>query len=731
DLARTIAKRFMKDNAVFEGLILGQKGVLHYHLNELDSSAFYLNQSHELLESNLENKDHVYLAKVLNDLGVLFQEKGAYGEAISYYLKSLGIYKKVLGKVHPYLGKGYNNVARLYLETSRYEESLATFQVAMISNVFDFSNTEITFNPGLESILSDFILLKSLSGKVESLEKAYIATQDTSFLYTSLTTYDLITDLIDKLRTGYVSTESKQFLSQKTSYLYEKAIQVCLELSRKAKDSRFTRYAFKFSEKSRSGMLLSSIKDAKAKRIADVPDSLLIAEESLLKQISEKESEWFEELNKGARKRARRISLLKDELFHLRNEYSNHVHYLEDNYRHYYQLKYDTYTASVSDVQEKMLQQRNRKDKRAYVLLEYFVGQDSIYRFQISKDAYQLVVTSKPVLFDGLVKGLRNSLNYQMPKPFTSLSMQLSELLLPTVTEKRTHLTIVPDGVLSYLPFESLIVEESDKPISKQPFLIKGTSVSYSYSATLSVEMTENASSRSFSQSFSGFAPVFTNQNNYKVLSSNKEAERSLEAAPEERSMGAGSPFIELPYSETELASIHQKLKSRSFNTHAFFYAAASKENLIKEQTLNSRFLHFATHGLLDARHPEYSGIILADSANTDILTIGEVYGLDLTSEVVTLSACETGMGKLVSGEGLVSFSRGFFYSGTNFIIVSLWKIADESTSEVMKHFYARYARKQKKDIYKSFQKSRLKVIRKKKYDQLADWFPFVLVGMD
>ena len=87
------------------------------------------------------------------------------------------------------------------------------------------------------------------------------------------------------------------------------------------------------------------------------------------------------------------------------------------------------------------------------------------------------------------------------------------------------------------------------------------------------------------------------------------------------------------------------------------------------------------------------------------------------------------GWAKLQGGEGLVSFSRGFFFAGAKFIVVSLWKVGDESTAEVMTKFYSRYAKKKRKDIYKSFQKARVKVIKNKKFDKLSDWFPFVLVG--
>ncbi len=730
DSAISISKRSLQDNCIFLGLSYGQKGAIYNELNVLDSSEYFLQESLKILKKSLDNKNHVYIAKVLSDLGVLYQAKGQDKLAIDHFLRSLGIYRKILGQVHPHLGMGYNNVAKLHMKNNDYESALNMFQTAMHSNVFDFTAEETSSNPSTENVLSDFILLKSLSGKVEALDSSYQKKESISLLHISFQTYNLITELIDKLRTGYVSAESKNFLSEKTSYLYERAIQVCLELSKQTGDDMYRRYAFKFSEKSRTGMLLAGIKDAKAKQIAGVPDSLITVEQTLVYKISQKQNDLFEELNKGRRSRNTEVSKLKEELFHLRNTYADHINYLEQRYRNYFQLKYDSYTSSVEDVRKNLLKPRNSKDKKSYQLIEYFIGQDAIYRFQITNDDYELHVTRKPSNFDGLVKGLRNSIKYQMEVSFVSISNLLGSMLLPDSIGKNTHLTIIPDGILSYLPFESLIVTPSTRPTNKQDFLIKNSTISYSYSATLSVEMTLNEYEKEVSNSFTGFAPVFDDRHNYVVLSSDKQSEINRTIA-DQNYVASLDNFSVLPNSKSELIEIHQKLKSRNYQTNSYFYAAASKENLLSKRTLNSRFLHFATHGLLNTSHPEYSGIVLSDSLENDILTIGEVYGLDLNTEIVTLSACETGMGRLIGGEGLVSFSRSFFYTGAKFIIVSLWKVDDEATSDVMKHFYQKYARKKKSDIYKSFQKARMKAIKKKKFNNISDWFPFVLVGMD
>lgn len=728
DTAIQITKANTQEEGIFLARCYNQKGVVNQALGQLDSAAAYLHHAHRILDRQLPYKDHIYLAKVLNDLGKVYQFKEIDQNAISDYLKSLAIYNKLLGKVHPHLGTGYYNVGTLYAKNDDYASALKHYQTSLISNIFDFDDTTVTANPPLDNVMSDFILLQSLSAKVEALEKYHEQTGDFDLLIAALDTYNLIANLIDKLRTGYVSQESKRFLGEKTSYLYEQAILLSIKMAEISGEDEYLENAFFFSEKSRAGILLSGIKDANAKKVAGVPDSLLTKEKVLIQQIADKEIELFDELGKGTRARATVVNNFQNELFNLKNQYSDFIVFLEKEYNNYYQLKYDSYSASLDDIQSALFQPINKKDKKNYHLLEYFIGNDSIYIFHIARDTYQLHVKAKPEQFDKMIKGLRNSILYNSDQYFLRLAADLHELLIPIAIDKRTHLTIVPDGILSYLPFESLVAEIEEKPLRKQAYLIQQASISYSYSLTLSVHMTKSPYDYDPARnSFTGFAPVFNKQQQFKVLSSDKDKAQALVSG--DTTMQEIS-YNTLPGSEQELDGIFKKVSGRGYQSNAYFFNAAAKSSLFDSSTLDSRFLHFATHGILDEHNPEFSGIVFTDSTAAQLLTLGEIYGFNTRAEVVTLSACETGLGELLRGEGLVGFSRGFFFSGTKFIIVSLWEVGDASTADMAVAFYQKYAKKKRQDIYKSFQKARLKVIRNKDYDTLSDWFPFVLIGM-
>ena len=107
----------------------------------------------------------------------------------------------------------------------------------------------------------------------------------------------------------------------------------------------------------------------------------------------------------------------------------------------------------------------------------------------------------------------------------------------------------------------------------------------------------------------------------------------------------------------------------------------------------NYRIVHFTTHALLDSKHPELSGLVfsLVDQQGRQqngFLDLEDIYNLNLSAELVVLSACETGLGKESGGEGLVGLTRGFMYAGASRVMASLWKIDDRATAELMGHFY-------------------------------------------
>jgi CHAT domain-containing protein len=154
---------------------------------------------------------------------------------------------------------------------------------------------------------------------------------------------------------------------------------------------------------------------------------------------------------------------------------------------------------------------------------------------------------------------------------------------------------------------------------------------------------------------------------------------------------GAGYHLPRLRYTRREAEAIYAEVPQGSAMKALDF--DASRATATSADLSHYRIVHFATHGLLNSEHPELSGLVLSlvdrDGRPQDgFLGLQDIYNLNLSADLVVLSACETGLGKEISGEGLVGLTRGFMYAGATRVVASLWKVSDAATAALMAEFY-------------------------------------------
>jgi CHAT domain-containing protein len=160
----------------------------------------------------------------------------------------------------------------------------------------------------------------------------------------------------------------------------------------------------------------------------------------------------------------------------------------------------------------------------------------------------------------------------------------------------------------------------------------------------------------------------------------------------------------------------------------------ASYETATNAKISNYRIIHFATHGLLDAVHPELSGLVLSQfdrqgrPTKYGFLRLSDIYNLKLGADLVVLSACRTGLGKEVKGEGLIGLTRGFMYAGASRVVASLWKVDDEATSELMKSFY-QYMLVKRMPPVTALREAQKDIARQTRWRHPYYWAAFVLQG--
>jgi CHAT domain-containing protein len=160
----------------------------------------------------------------------------------------------------------------------------------------------------------------------------------------------------------------------------------------------------------------------------------------------------------------------------------------------------------------------------------------------------------------------------------------------------------------------------------------------------------------------------------------------------------------------------------------------ASRTTALKPELGEYRIVHFATHGMLNNVHPQLSGIVLSLVDETGqqqdgFLRLQDIYNLKLSAELVTLSGCQTGLGKDIKGEGLIGLTRGFMYAGAPRIVASLWKVDDRATSELMKHFYQGMLGPEALSAARALRQAQLSIWKQKQWRAPYYWAAFVLQG--
>jgi CHAT domain-containing protein len=260
-------------------------------------------------------------------------------------------------------------------------------------------------------------------------------------------------------------------------------------------------------------------------------------------------------------------------------------------------------------------------------------------------------------------------------------------------------IVIIPSGRLGTLPFEALPIGKitQDGNFGNQ-FWVHRYSIAYEFSTTLLAQKTK----RKLEANSSIFlcAPIQFSEN---------------------PNLG------DLPGTEVEVNFI-----ASLFGTNAMLKKSnEATETTVKQSALKDyRYIHFATHGIVDEQSPELSRIVLNKSATDDgDLYSGEIYNLTLNADMVALSACQTGLGKVSKGEGVIGLSRALVYAGARNIMVSYWSVSDESTSQLMTGFYQSVLQSSTPSFRKSLQQVKTKMIAEKKYGAPFYWAPFVLIG--
>ena len=696
-----------------------------------------LPRAHPLYEKALEIRRgalgprHPDVANIHRNLGTLYRLRGDTARAVAQHEKALAIYRTSFGPRHPEVAQSSNDIGDIYRGQHRGERALFFYEQAIRANLASPAGGSSGAAEESSRALSESVLLGSLTGKAQILSDPQRASA--LDLAAALSTFEEAASVLDRIRRGHRAEGSKLLLAERAADIYDRAIAVALTLHRRTGAPRYAEVAFRFAEKSKSGVLLEALVQAEAQRFAGIPDSVLAEERNLRAELAFYERAVSEEQSRGGEADPAKLGLFQDKSFERKRSYDALLERMEKQYPAYYSLKYRAQAVGPADVQRRL------RDSDG-ALLEYFMGADSIFIFAVTKDGLRVEVVPREPGIERLVTELREGIVDRDLHLYAGAASRLYDAILRPValTLAGKALVVVPDGSLGAIPFEALLARgEGEGGVpgrdSNLSYLLEEHAVSYAYSATLWLEP-RNREAQPPGKGFLGFAPVFA--------PSRARGTRGAARPGESHGKDPGLrpvPRDYLPASRDEVTRIAKRVEGsyglldrwRRTRTRVYLGDEAREEAVKSENLADYRFVHFATHGLLDAKRPKLSGLVLAAETGGEedgILHLGEVYGLTLNADLVVLSACETGLGQVARGEGTIGLTRGFLYAGAAKVLVSLWPVSDATTADLMVDFYdqmllgvseAEALREAKRRLMK----------RQPEYAKPYYWAPFILVG--
>ncbi len=630
-------------------------------------------------------------AFILSGMGKVYARQQEYDKALAAYEKALAIYRKVYGDKHPEIASTLYLMGSVRHTRGEFKTALQDFQQALAANISSYHNTDVYDNPPLQDYYNADVLLRTLLEKAKTFEDLhYNFSLKIKDLTTAYHTIGLCDSLIDKIRQFRVSEADKVALGALAYDVYEAAVRLSMEMTEvNWAQKPFMERAFYFADKSKSAVLLDAIADANAKSYAGIPDDLLEQEKIIKAEVA-----YYQQKLAGKPSPEEEISYRKA-LFEWTKSYNDFIDGLEQLYPTYFNLKHNVKIPEVAEIQQKLAP--------GEAMLSYFVadGDQVVYAFVISPKKFRVYQKPLQEKYDLYISAYRNAMYYQAPQTYRLAARKLYDQLvffkIPPGTQK---IIVVPSGRMATIPFEGLLTRDqqvADRDFKSLAYMVRDYDFAYQYSAGLYMDPLQATAANA---SIALLAPVEFNSTSLPPL----------------------------PGTEKEVEEINDLFAGGQEDVELYLKDEANLNTIRSEKVTKSKYLHFATHGIVDEKRPERSQICLAathDQAGN--LYTGDIYALDLAADLVVLSACETGLGKISKGEGIIGLTRALIYAGTNNLVVSLWQVNDASTSILMTNFYR--AMLQGNGYAAALAQAKRAMINDPGHAAPFYWAPFVLVG--
>ncbi|MFL6284054.1 MAG: CHAT domain-containing protein [Pyrinomonadaceae bacterium] len=755
-------------DAAGEALSLGHIGGVYHSLGDYEKALLYYNQ---VVPFDREADPYRGLATTLSNIAAVQNAMGERQKAIENLNQALALSRAAQDpRIESVI---LNSLGVLYLLVGEKQKALdhAGQALEIATKIGDRSTEAVTLNnlgqiygaagdraKALDHLRRALALWPALGEK--TYEAAALATvadieRQHGNLPEALAHIERALSIIENLRASVVSQElrSSYFASVRDYYLLH--VDVLMQLHRGQPAGGYAVAALQSAERARARSLLELLAESGADIRQGVDPALLEREGSLQRKLNLKARQQM--LDGG--------DALKEEIEALTAEIQTVRAEIRRSSPRYAALTQPT-PLTLREIQTQVLDDDT-------LLLEYSLGTDRSYLWAVTSTSitsYELpkreeietsarrfyeLITVPPRQAASAAPEKRETGEASQPQDGTQLmqaAADLSRMLLapvaPLLGKKR--LLIVGDGALQYIPFAALpTLPVGVGRAATKPLIVEHEIVNLSSASTLAVLRREMGGRKPAPKTLAVLAdPVFERSDErFKARVGKKEASdprsnarsdellgRSVVAATSARQSGvadAGLRIRRLPGTRREADEIVKFVPPANYKKALDF--AANRVTATGPDLGQYRYVHFATHGFLNSQHPELSGIVLSmfdeqGAPEDGFLRAHEVFNLKLNADVVVLSACQTGLGKEIKGEGLVGLTRGFMYAGAPRVVVSLWNVNDAATAELMTRFY-RGMLVDKLRPARALQAAQVSMLNERQYSEPFYWAAFTLQG--
>lgn len=728
---------------------LNLMGLLNQELGEHQQARLFFTQALENYRKLNSKSDQ---AAVLSNLGVTLQALDDKAQASAYFEQAQALVKdNPRGTV-----SALNNTARFYGQTDDHQQALALLQQAWplaeklgsrplqaqtLHNLgWEYHQLKETVRARdyFTQSLNLYHDIGNLRGEASTLFGLALVENEAGDLAAARTHIEAALAIAEQLRANVGSQGLRASYFASVQKYYELYIELLMKQHQQQGGAGWDAAALQASERARARSLLDLLSEASADIRAGVDKQLLDRERELREQLNAKAQRQSNLLvNNAPREQIEQVGKELQTLSHAQQELQAQIRRASPRYAALTQPQ----PLTLKEIQQQVLDDDT-------LLLEYALGEQRSFLWVVTPTTLKSYALPKRAAIEESAREVYEALtarNYQVPGETESqqrrrialteaqlapAARRLSRMVLAPAARElgRKRLLIVAQGALQYVPFGVLPAlggrqaGENRSAPSSAPLITAHEIISLPSASTLAVLRREIAGRTTAAKTLAVFAdPVFEKDDERVTklkITTETPAARPDAAKPDAAkssavSKPAATPKLDtaqtrllkhatdklgagriprLPYTRQEAEEILALVPANE--RHAALGFAANRAALAAPELKQYRYLHFATHGVLDREHPELSAVLLSlvDEQGRErpegFLRAHEVYNLDLAAEAIVLSACETGLGKEVKGEGLVGLTRGFMYAGAPRVVVSLWAVNDPATAQLMTRFY-------------------------------------------